>query len=63
MAQYWPTIAVADHPQLGRKLTRGEYETVVDEMEKLGFYKGWVQELESSEFYLPDFKKEHPFDK
>jgi putative pyruvate formate lyase activating enzyme len=62
MSQYWPTSAVERHAQLGRRLTREEYEIVVNEMEKLGFYKGWVQELESHENYRPDFLKIHPFE-
>ena len=62
MSQYWPTPAVADHPLLGRTLNREEYEIVVEEMEKLGFYKGWVQELESHGYYRPDFLKDHPFE-
>jgi putative pyruvate formate lyase activating enzyme len=62
MSQYWPTVHVKDHPQLGRTLTIAEYDRVVEEMEKLGFYKGWVQELGSSDHYLPDFKNDHPFE-
>ncbi len=61
MAQYWPTPAVLRHPTLGRSVTREEYEIVRDELESLGFYKGWVQELESSEHYLPDFNLDEPF--
>jgi putative pyruvate formate lyase activating enzyme len=63
MAQYWPTDKVKDHPELGRSLTAAEYQCVVDELEHLGFYKGWVQDLESSDHYLPDFREEHPFGK
>jgi len=61
MAQYGPTPSVKDHPSLGRNLTREEYNTVLEEMERLGFYKGWVQELESHDHYLPDFEKDNPF--
>jgi len=61
MAQYWPTPAVADHAMLGRVLLTEEYENVKNEMESLGFYKGWVQELESSNNYRPDFESEKPF--
>jgi len=61
MAQYWPTPAVMDHPTLNRILSEEEYEMVKTELEKLGFYKGWVQELESSNHYLPDFEKDNPF--
>ncbi|TAL39182.1 MAG: radical SAM protein [Spirochaetes bacterium] len=55
MAQYHPTDAVRAHPVLGRTITRDEYETVLEEFYRLGFYRGWVQEMESSGSYLPDF--------
>jgi hypothetical protein len=34
---------------------------VLDEFRRLGFYRGWVQELDSPSHYLPDFMKEEPF--
>ncbi len=61
MAQYWPTPAVQQHPALGRTLAPEEYEIVRTELENLGFYKGWVQELESNDQYLPDFESTNPF--
>ena len=61
MAQYWPTPAVLKHPTLGRTLSSEEYETVKTELDNLGFYKGWMQELESSGHYLPDFGSDKPF--
>ena len=61
MAQYWPTPAVKEHHSLGRKLLETEYEGVKTELEKLGFYKGWVQDLESSDTYRPDFETDMPF--
>jgi putative pyruvate formate lyase activating enzyme len=61
MAQYWPTPAVLKHPTLGRTLSPEEYETVKTELENLGFYKGWVQDIESSDHYLPDFDMDKPF--
>jgi len=61
MAQYWPTTAVMNHPTLNRTLSVEEYEIVKTELDNLGFYKGWVQELESSDHYLPDFDKDKPF--
>lgn len=63
MSQYYPTEQVKNHPKLNRKITAHEYRQVVDEMEKLGMYNGWVQEFESSDFYRPDFDQEHPFEK
>jgi putative pyruvate formate lyase activating enzyme len=62
MAQYFPTVKVKDHPHLGRGVTEAEYQQVIDEMDKLGICKGWIQEFESCEFYRPDFNKTHPFE-
>jgi putative pyruvate formate lyase activating enzyme len=63
MSQYYPTDAVRDHSQLSRGITAEEYTSVVEEMEHLGLYRGWVQEFESSDFYRPDFNMDHPFEK
>lgn len=62
MSQYHPTPAVSQYPSLGRCLYREEYEEVVNEFERLGFYRGWVQELDSPASYRPDFEKDHPFE-
>jgi putative pyruvate formate lyase activating enzyme len=62
MSQFYPNEFVKKHPLLGRVLTTEEYLTVTHEMEKLGFTKGWIQELQSSGFYQPDFIKDHPFE-
>ena len=62
MAQYYPTKRVENHPKLGRGITGKEYRLVVEEMEKLRMYNGWIQEFESSEFYRPDFHRNHPFE-
>jgi putative pyruvate formate lyase activating enzyme len=62
MAQYHPTPAVRDHPKLGRCLRAEEYDRVVEEFERLGFYRGWLQDLSSPSHYLPDFEKRHPFE-
>ncbi len=61
MSQYYPVKTVENHPELGRTLSRHEYEIVKNELENLGFYKGWVQELESSNCYRPDFINDNPF--
>lgn len=63
MAQYHPTPEVAGDPELGRALREDEYEEVLEEMEKLGFTRGWTQELDSQEHYLPDFTRPRPFER
>ena len=62
MSQYYPTDAVKNHSQLGRSVTKKEYAEVVEEMERLGFYRGWVQEYSSKDFYLPDFNRDGVFE-
>lgn len=61
MSQYQPTGPVKGHPTLRRTISREEYEEVVEEFYRLGFYRGWIQELGSAQNYLPDFSREHPF--
>jgi putative pyruvate formate lyase activating enzyme len=62
MSQYHPTDHVRDHPVIGRSLYRKEYEEVVEEMERLGFRNGYIQDMESFKSYRPDFSNEHPFE-
>jgi putative pyruvate formate lyase activating enzyme len=61
MSQYHPTIHVQGHPVLDRTLQAEEYEEVLEEFERLGFYRGWVQDLDSPSNYLPNFTDDQPF--
>ncbi len=63
MAQYRPTPAVAGHPDLGRTLRPDEYQRVLDELHRLGFWRGWTQDLTSADTYHPDFAQSHPFER
>lgn len=63
MSQYYPTDAVRDHPQLGRPLQENEYQEMLDEMDQLGLYNGWIQEMGSDSVYVPDFSEPEPFKK
>jgi putative pyruvate formate lyase activating enzyme len=60
MSQYTPTPLVAGHPELGRRLTRDEYDTVVDFALDLGFETLFVQEVDERHM-APDFRLEAPF--
>jgi len=62
MSQYYPVARVIDHPFLGKELNQDEYNTVVVEMERLGLESGWIQGIESTVHYRPDFEQEHPFE-
>lgn len=62
MSQYHPTVSASGRSQPGRTLVVAEYDRVLREFERLGFYRGWRQELDSSSYYQPDFEREHPFE-
>ncbi|MBI2850805.1 MAG: radical SAM protein [Chloroflexi bacterium] len=63
MSQYYPTYRATGISPLSRKITRLEYSEVVDVVNRLGLENGWLQEMDSSENYLPDFERDgHPFE-
>ncbi len=62
MSQYYPAADAVGHSGLGRSLHRDEYEQVVEEFYKLGFHRGWIQEMDSPGHYRPDFHNDHPFE-
>jgi putative pyruvate formate lyase activating enzyme len=62
MSQFHPAFQVRYHPVLNRPLRKDEYEIVVSAMEKMGFRNGWVQDMDSFQNYLPDFRNAHPFE-
>jgi len=61
MSQYHPVINTKEHLLLKNKLMKEDYLKVKKEFEKLGFRKGWVQDFESPQNYLPDFNQPNPF--
>ena len=63
MAQYHPCYRAKEYPELNRRINSAEYGQVLDWAEELGFKNVLVQELESSEVYLPDFTETEPFQK
>ena len=62
MSQYYPTPRVNCHPRLNTTVSIEEYSLIMSELERLGMYNGWIQELTSASDYRPDFEKIHPFD-
>lgn len=62
MAQYHPCHKAIDEPLLARKISLSEYRQVTNMLEELSMENGWLQEMDSADHYLPDFKRpEHPF--
>ncbi len=62
MAQYNPLQRAAESPELSRKLAAEEYEAVIAYAEAMGLSNLYLQESGSSDNYLPDFNKAHPFE-
>jgi putative pyruvate formate lyase activating enzyme len=62
MSQYHPVSEVLGHKMLNRPLYEEEYQSVAEEMTRLGFRNGWLQDPLSNNIYLPDFNNEHPFE-
>lgn len=56
MGQYFPTPAVENDKELGRRLTEEEYDAAIDAFFGAGLKNGYCQELSSAtEEYVPDF--------
>lgn len=61
MSQYEPLNKAKDFPEIARRITKEEFESVYNYQMELGLKNGWVQEIGSQSVFLPDFKKENPF--
>lgn len=56
MSQYTPMPQVSGHPLLGRKVTKREYEKVVDYALEIGVEHGFIQEGGAAiESFIPEF--------
>jgi len=59
MNQYTPVRKIPDYPQLNRKLTKEEYDSVVDYAIEIGVENGFVQEGDTTEeSFIPLFECE-----
>ena len=56
MSQYTPCFNAENYPEINRRITRSEYDRVLNHFFKLGFENGYVQERESASVkYIPEF--------
>ncbi len=62
MSQYYPPENLTLPHEISRKIKFSEYNNVIQYMHELGMNKGWIQDFESTDFYKPNFNKEHPFE-
>jgi putative pyruvate formate lyase activating enzyme len=60
MSQYTPIAKVNKHTLLGRRITRAEYNQILDYALHLGFENIFVQEVNDQEL-TPDFSRDNPF--
>jgi putative pyruvate formate lyase activating enzyme len=63
MSQYFPTNKAYTDDLFSRPLHKTEYDKAVDLLDKYGLYNGWIQEMESSRTYRPNFNEDrtNPF--
>jgi len=64
MSQYFPAHLAPRIPRLSRTITLEEYNEVAELVEEMGIENGWLQGMDASKNYLPDFSGEGtPFPK
>ena len=63
MSQYYPTNKAYKDILIDRELRDSEYNKALQLLDKYGLYNGWIQEMESSESYRPNFNEDrlNPF--
>ena len=57
MAQYYPANVANRYRLISRPVSNAEYARAMELLDKFGLENGWIQELESNEFYRPYFEK------
>lgn len=64
MAQYFPTNRAEKNILLNRAVRNSEFDRVADLLDKYELENGWIQEMESQDFYRPNFDqdREDPFE-
>jgi putative pyruvate formate lyase activating enzyme len=61
MSQYYPVCRADDYPIINRRIRNDEYEPLIRFLQEEGFDNAFVQELESAEVLLPDFRRQKPY--
>jgi putative pyruvate formate lyase activating enzyme len=62
MSQYHPVCRAKDYPLINRRIRNDEYDRHATRLFDAGFRNVYVQEMESAAVFLPDFKKDSPFE-
>lgn len=61
MAQYAPLHRACEDLHLNRRITQEEYDRVLDLAWDMGLENAFVQDLDSQDLGIPDFREEKPF--
>jgi putative pyruvate formate lyase activating enzyme len=61
MAQYSPLYEACNFGEINRRINQDEYDRIVDECWRLGFENVFVQDFESQDVGIPDFREKEPF--
>ncbi len=61
MSQYAPCFQASRYAELNRKISAEEYGRAVKHAEDLDFEQCWIQQMESSQTYFPDFERKDVF--
>jgi putative pyruvate formate lyase activating enzyme len=61
MSQYSPQFRALEYPELSGRIGKSEYREIVEYALDLGFDHLLTQGLDSSDLYLPDFRRDEPF--
>lgn len=61
MAQYAPLNRAHEDLLLNRKISQAEYDRVLDLAWDMGLDNAFIQEMESQDMGIPDFREERPF--
>ncbi len=63
MSQYYPANKAYKNDLINRPLHNSEYDKALDLLDKYGLQNGWIQKMESTETYRPDFNRDrvNPF--
>lgn len=58
MSQYYPSNKANNDFLINRTIRFSEYEKTLELLEKYGLRHGWIQEMESNDFYRPEFNRD-----
>jgi putative pyruvate formate lyase activating enzyme len=61
MSQYYPVHKSGEYPIMNRKIKHVEYGRLTDLLVDEGFKNVFIQNLESAPLFVPDFKRNKPF--